>query len=57
MARRTVHSIQPDLDILKGGRPDYSTGPDSLVAASQLVAIACATIAAANDDWRPAQDR
>lgn len=53
MARHTVHNIQPDIDILKGGRPNYSTDPDSLVAASQVVAIEFATIAAANNYWRP----
>lgn len=57
MARHTVHNIQPDLDILKGGRPNYATDPDSLVAASQVVAIEFATIAAANNYWRPSQYR
>ena len=52
MARHAVHNIQPDLDVLKGGRPTYSTSPDSLIAASQVVAIEFATIAAANNYWR-----
>jgi hypothetical protein len=52
MARHSVHNIQPDLDVLKGGRPVYSTSPDSLIAATQVVAIEFATIAAANDYWR-----
>ena len=53
LARHAVHNIQPDLDVLKGGRPgNYSTGPDSLIAASQVVAIEFQTIAAANDYWR-----
>jgi hypothetical protein len=52
MARHSVHNIQPDLDVLVGGRPTYSTSPDSLIAASQVVAIEFATIAAANDYWR-----
>lgn len=52
MARRTVHNIQPDLDVLKGGRPSYSTTPESLIAASQVVAIEFQTIAAANNYWR-----
>ncbi len=52
MARHAVHNIQPDLDVLKGGRPTYSTSPDSLIAASQVVAIELATIAAANNYWR-----
>lgn len=52
LARHSVHNIQPDLDILKGDRPNYSTDPDSLIAASQVVAIEFATIAAANNYWR-----
>ena len=52
LARHSVHNIQPDLDILKGDRPNYSTDPDSLIAASQVVAIEFQTIAAANNYWR-----
>ncbi len=52
MARHSIHNIQLDLDVLKGGRPTYSTGPDSLIAASQVVAIEFQTIAAANNYWR-----
>lgn len=52
MARHSVHNIQPDLDVLMTGRPTYSTSPDSLIAATQVVAIEFATIAAANDYWR-----
>jgi hypothetical protein len=53
IARHTVHNIQPDLDVLIAGRPTYSTSPDSLIAASQVVAIEFQTIAAANGYWRP----
>jgi hypothetical protein len=53
LARHTIHNLQPDLDVLKGGRPNYSTSPDSLIAAGQVVAIEFATIAAANNYWRP----
>lgn len=49
MARHMIHNVQPDLDILKGGRPNYSTDRDSLIAASQVVAIEFQTIAAANN--------
>jgi hypothetical protein len=52
IARHTVHNIQPDLDVLMAGRPVYSTSPDSLIAASQVVAIEFQTIAAANNYWR-----
>ncbi len=53
MARHTIHNIQPDIDILKCGRIRYSVDPDSLTAASQVVAIEFQTIAAANNYWRP----
>ena len=52
MARHSIHNIQPDLDVLKGGRPNYSTTPESLIAVSQVIAIEFQTIAAANGYWR-----
>ncbi len=52
MVRHTVHNIQPDLDVLKGGRPNYAANPESLIAATQVVAIEFQTIAAANGYWR-----
>ncbi len=52
LARHTIHNLQPDLDVLKGGRFDYSTSPNSLIAAGQVVAIEFQTIAAANNYWR-----
>lgn len=52
MARHTIHNIQPDLDALKAGRPAYANAADSLIAASQVVAIEFQTIAAANQYWR-----
>lgn len=52
IARHTIHNIQPDLDVLKGGRQDYATTPESLIAASHVVAVEFATIAAANNYWR-----
>jgi hypothetical protein len=53
LARHSIHNIQPDLDALKAGRPIYAVNPDSLIAASQVVAIEFQTIAAANNYWRP----
>jgi len=53
IARHMIHNLQPDLDVLKAGRPVYSTNPDSLIKASQVVAIEFQTIAAANNYWRP----
>jgi hexameric tyrosine-coordinated heme protein (HTHP) len=52
MARHMIHNLQPDLEVLKAGRPIYSANPDSLIAASQVVAIEFQTIAAANNYWR-----
>lgn len=53
LARHTIHNLQPDLDVLKAGRPTYSSSPDSLIAAGHVVAIEFQTIAAANNHWRP----
>jgi hypothetical protein len=52
IAQHTIHNLQPDLDVLKGGRPNYSTTPDSLIAAAHVVAVEFQTIAAANNYWR-----
>jgi len=52
IARHMIHNLQPDLDVLKAGRPIYFANPDSLIAASQVVAIEFQTIAAANNYWR-----
>ena len=52
LARHSIHNLQPDLDVLIAGRPGYSSSPDSLIAASQVIAIEFQTVAAANDYWR-----
>ncbi len=52
IARYTIHNLQPDLDVLKAGRPNYSIHPDSLIAAGQVMAIEFQTIAAASNYWR-----
>lgn len=52
IARHTIHNLQPDKDVLEGGRRLYSVDPDSLIAAGQVVAIEFQTIAAANNYWR-----
>lgn len=52
MARRTVRTVQPDVNVLKEGRPKYSSSPDSLTAIAQVVAIEFQTVAAANNYWR-----
>jgi hypothetical protein len=52
LARKGVTETQPDKEVLKKLRPAYSHDPDSLIAASQVVAIHFQTIAAANNYWR-----
>jgi hypothetical protein len=37
MARHMIHNLQPDLDILKGGRPTYSTNPAVANCASACI--------------------
>jgi len=52
LSRRGVKYTQPDVEVLKSLRPVYSTNPDSLTAASQVIAINFQTVAAANNYWR-----
>lgn len=56
MARHTIHNIQPNLEVLKEGRGTYAKDPDSLTAASHVVAVEFQTIAAANNYWRKNQE-
>lgn len=53
LARRGVATTQPDREVLQAGREVYAHDPDSLIAASEVVAIHFQTIAAANGYWRP----
>ena len=55
IAQHTIHNIQLDLEVLKELRKSYAFDPDSLTAASQVVAIEFQTIAAANKYWRKAE--
>lgn len=52
IAQHTIHNIQPELEVLKEGRKAYSSDPNSLTAAAQVVAIEFQTIAAANNYWK-----
>lgn len=52
LSRRGVKYTQPDTEVLHKLRPVYSNNPDSLTAASQVIAINFQTIAAANDYWK-----
>jgi len=52
LARLGVTETQPNREVLKEGRKEYSKDPDSLIAASHVVAVHFQTVAAANDYWR-----
>ncbi|BBY54627.1 hexameric tyrosine-coordinated heme protein [Mycobacterium koreense] len=52
IARRSIKNIQPNVEVLKGGRPEYADDAEGLIAAAQVVALEFQTIAAANDYWR-----
>ncbi|MFW6324459.1 MAG: hexameric tyrosine-coordinated heme protein [Desulfovibrionales bacterium] len=52
LARKAVTETQPDKDVLKGLRPEYSHDPDSLIAVSHVVGVYFQTVAAANNYWR-----
>jgi hypothetical protein len=51
LSRKAVTETQPDKEVQKQLRPAYAHDPDSLIAASQVVAIHFQTIAAANNYW------
>lgn len=51
LAQKGVEYTQPSEKIRQGLRPMYSNNPDSLTAASQVIAIHFQTIAAANNYW------
>lgn len=52
LSRVGVKTTQPDIDVLKTLRESYARNPDSLIAASHVVAVHFQTIAAANNYWR-----
>lgn len=52
LSRMGVKSTQPDVDVLKKLRPEYSNSADGLTAASQVIALNFQTISAANNYWR-----
>ena len=52
LARNSIHAIQGELETLKAGRAQYAHDPYGLIAASHVVAVEFATIAAANNYWR-----
>ncbi|MEP7074518.1 MAG: hexameric tyrosine-coordinated heme protein [Acidobacteriota bacterium] len=52
LSRHSVHAMQKELEILKSGRPQYANDAFGLIAASHVIAVEFATIAAANNYWR-----
>ena len=52
LAQKGVEYTQPSERIRKKLRPKYSTNPDSLSMASQVIAINFQTVAAANNYWK-----
>lgn len=52
LARKAVTETQPNKDVLHALRPGYAHDPNSLIAASHVVAVHFQTVAAANDYWR-----
>lgn len=52
LAQKGVKVTQPSEKIRKKLRPKYATKADSLISASQVIAIHYQTIAAANNYWR-----
>lgn len=52
LSRQGVKHTQPDVKVLHGLRDQYANNPDSLTAASQVIALHFQTIAAANNYWR-----
>lgn len=56
LARRSVHAMQHELEVLKSGRERYAHDPFGLIAASHVIAVEFATIAAANDYWRGSRE-
>lgn len=52
LSQKGVEYTQPSEEIRQRLRPRYSRDADSLIAASQVIAINFQTVAAANDYWR-----
>ncbi len=52
LARRGVKYTQPNTEKLHELRPAYADDAAALIAASHVVAVHFATVAAANDHWR-----
>jgi hypothetical protein len=49
LSRNSIHAMQGELETLKTGRAQYAHDPYGLIAASHVVAVEFATVAAANN--------
>jgi hypothetical protein len=54
LARQSIQAMQHDEEVLKSGRAQYANDPHWLIAASHVIAVEFATIAAANHYWSTA---
>ena len=52
LSRMGVKTAQPNMDVLKKGRTDYSNDAEDLIQVSHVVATNFATVAAANNYWK-----
>jgi len=52
LSQKGVATTQPDAEVRRAKRAEYDDDPDSLIAASQVIATHFQTVAAANDYWR-----
>ena len=52
LARNSIHAMQGELETLKAGRAQYAHDSHGLIAASHVIAVEFATVAAANNYWR-----
>ena len=52
LARHSIHAMQNNLEVLQSVRQQYAHDPNGLIAASHVIAVEFATIAAANNYWR-----
>ena len=52
LARHSIHAMQGELEALQKGRSQYANDAAGLIAASHVIAVEFATIAAANQYWR-----
>ncbi|MEA2808868.1 MAG: hypothetical protein QOG78_4852 [Rhodospirillaceae bacterium] len=51
LARHSVHAMQKEVEVLRAAGRKYAHDPDGLIAASHVIAVEFATVAAANN-WR-----